>query len=216
MKGRKPNFSSSQRDWVHQWWAALQPRAPGDARPAGILASFDRGTRARLRRLTDPVDLSSEPATLILASRLIQIGGNRWPLLDEPATYLNLACVAGSLARVKRDSRSKEERGDSRTLAVHLGEAPQGSERPVMSEIRFRRLQNARDSSELFLQVRRAVELVESTDVAQLADDLLTWLAELQLPSGRGRGSVRFHWAYDYYLSPSDRLAAKDPILEKE
>ncbi len=210
MKGRRPNLDATQRQWVHQWWWSLQPREPGAPRPEGFLAGFDRGTRARLRRLADPVDLSSEPATLVLAERLIRTGGGRWPLIDESATYLHLAFVAGILARVKRDHE------DGRTLALHLGQTAQGSDRPVMSETRFKRLQSTRDPSELFLQLQRAVQLVEATDVAQLADDLLTWQAERYLSFGRGSDSVRFHWAYDYYLSSGDRSAARDPVSGKE
>lgn len=174
------------------------------------LVKFDRGTRARLRRCRDADDLLSERAALVLADRLIGKGGGRWPLIDEPATYLHVALAAGILARVKHD------REDGKTLALHLGQLAPGSDRPVMSESRFRRLQEARNSHDLYLQWQRAVQLVETTDVAKLADDLLTWLAERNLPFGRGSDSVKFRWAYDYYLNPRDRTTAKDPASDEE
>lgn len=211
MRGRRPNLNSAQRVWVRQWWEALQPRELGDPRPEGALATFDRGTRARLRRSVKADELLSEPSVLILAESLIRKGGDRWPVEDIPTSYLHIALAAGVLARVKRHSKDEDK-----TLALHLGEPAAGSDRPKMSELRFRRLQTARDVDDLFLQWQRAVQLVESTNVAQLADDLVTWLAERDLPGGRASDSVRFRWAYDYYLSSGARKAAEDPVSDKE
>ncbi|MNJ57015.1 hypothetical protein D3C77_525870 [compost metagenome] len=53
-------------------------------------------------------------------------------------------------------------------------------------------------------------------DVAQLADDLLTWLLELDQSTSRGSDGVKFRWAYDYYLSARDRAAAEEPESNKE
>lgn len=210
MKGRRPSLDAAQRTWVRQWWKALQPREPGSPPAEGVLATFDRGTRAKLRRCTSAEDLLSRPVALVLADRLIRKGDNRWPLADEPSTYLHVALTAGILALVKRDAT------DGKTLALLLGTPAPGSDRPLMSELRFRRLQGSRSTADLLLQVQRAVQLVEATDVAQLADDLLTWLAEHNLPFGRGSDSVKFRWAYDYYLSTRDRKAAEDPVSNKE
>lgn len=211
MKRGRSNLDAIHRRWVREWWMALQPRKLGDPPPKDAsLATFDRGTRARLRRCKDADELLSDPAALVLADRLIRNGSDRWPLVDEPDTHSHVALAAGVLVRIKRDQ------ADGKTLALHLGQPAQGSERPVMSEIRFRRLQDTRSPVELLLQWQRAVQLVEATDVAQLADDLLTWLAELGLPFGRGSDSVKFRWAYDYYLAARDRAAAKDPVSDEE
>ena len=210
MRGRKPSLETTQRNWVRQWWEALQPRKADSPPAEGILATFDRGTRAQLRRCASAEDLLAQPAALVLTDSLIRKGSGRWPLADEPATYLHAALTAGILAQVRRDT------ADGKTLAQRLATPPPNSDRPPMSELRFRRLQGARGTADLFLQIQRAVQLVEATDVAQLADDLLTWLAEHDLPPDRSSDSVKFRWAYDYHLSARDRKVAEDPISDKE
>ena len=215
MKGRRPSLDAAQRTWVRQWWQALQPRDRDnnnseDPPAPNILRTFDRGTRAKLRRCTRAEDLLSQPAALVLADRLIRKDDSRWPLTDEPATYLHVTLTAGILARIKRDTT------DGKTLALLLGARAPGSDRPTMSELRFRRLQGSRSKADLLLLMQRAVQLVDAIDVAQLADDLLTWLAEHDRPFGSASDSVKFRWAYDYYLSPRDRKAADLPVSDKE
>lgn len=210
MKPRKPTFNAAQRDWVRQWWRAMQPQDAGSERPGGALALFDRGTRARLRRCADADELLGEPATLLLARQLIALGGGTWPLPDSGESYARLAWIAGVLARVKDDA------GDGKTLALRLGNAS-GKERLPMGEARFKRLQRASAPNDLFHQWQRAVQLADDkTDVVQLADDLLAWLLELDSSASRASDSVRFRWAYDYYLSSREQAAAQDTAIDKE
>ncbi len=150
----------------------------------------------------------------VLARGLIRRGDDCWPLRDETGSYDRVALVAGVLSHVLKDANRGE------TLAAQLGK-PVAGERPLMNELRFQSLLRARDASELFLQWRRAVQLAREADVAQVADDLLTWLAELQSPSPaliRAHDSVKFHWAYDYYLAskPEEAGARQDPVSDEE
>lgn len=181
--------------------------------PEGELAVFNRGTRALLRRAGDVEALVAQRAVFVLARELIRRGDGCWPLRDESDSYERIALVAGVLSHVLNDS----SRGE--TLATHLGK-PVAGERPLMNELRFQSLLRARDASDLFQQWRRAVQLARETDVAQLADDLLTWLAEIQSPPAlvRAHDSVKFRWAYDYYLAsnPEGAGPAQDPVSDEE
>jgi len=210
MRPRKPNLNNAQRNWVRDWWRALQPREAGSEPLPATLVGMGRGERARLRRCGTADELLGEPSVLLLADQLIALGDEQWPLFKEAITYERLALVAGVLAKVKEDAR------DQRSLAWRLGNSS-GEGRAVMSESRFKRLQRTQTIDDLFLQWRRAMQLAAGkVDVAQLADDLLTWQLELGQSATRASDGVKFRWAYDYYLSARDRAAAEDPESNKE
>jgi CRISPR system Cascade subunit CasB len=112
------------------------------------------------------------------------------------------------------------EKGDAgrfeiRTLGHRLGQSEDGA--PRMSELRFRRMLAAAEPEDLLRQWRRAVHLAgRKANVASLADDLYTWLKELDDPEAQADRSVRFHWAYDYYQQPRGMAPDGDssPALE--
>lgn len=205
MKSRKPRLNLVQRRRVQDWWRALQPRGEGDAPLPGDLRHLGRGERARLRRCTDAQELLTHAATLQLANRLIALDEEKRWLRDEAHSYERLAWVAGVLAYVKEDLR------DGRSLAWHLGHSA-GNERPLMGDLRFRTLQRCTNVPDLFVHWRRAVQLADGKlDVAQLADDLLSWQLELGQSAQCASAGVKFHWAYDYYLTTRDVSAAPLP-----
>lgn len=210
MKPRKPRLNEAQQRWVCDWWRALQPRAEGDEPIPGELSVMGRGERAQLRRCADADELLAQAATLLLAHRLVALNGERGPLPDNALSYERVAWVAGVLANVKDDRR------DGKSLAIHLGQAAD-AERPPMSELRFRAMQRGTAMQELFLHWRRALQLAGGkTDVARLTDDLLSWQIEQGQSAAQASSGVKFHWAYDYYLSARDRAAAKEPEFNKE
>ena len=210
MKPRKCRMSDKQLQWVRDWWRSLQPREQDKDALPGELRGQGRADRARLRRCQNAEELLSNSATLLFARRLIALGGGSKVFSDESKTYEQLAWVAGALALVKEDPH------DDRTLAFRLGKAL-GGERPVMSELRFRSLQAAAATEDYFLQIRRAIQLADrKTDVARLADDLLSWQLERGQSALRASSGVKFHWAYDYYLSVGQKAAADEPESLKE
>ena len=86
-----------------------------------------------------------------------------------------------------------------------------------MSDLRFRNMHRGSSAHELFMHWRRAVQLARGkVDVARLADDLLSWQIELGQSASQASNGVKFHWAYDYYLSARDQAAAKEPEFNKE
>lgn len=202
MKPRKPKLNLAQRSRVQDWWRALQPRAEGDAPLPGDLYHLGRGDRARLRRCADAQELLTNAATLQLANRLIALDEDGYVLRDQARSYEQLAWVAGVLAYVKEDLR------DDRSLAWHLGHGA-GNARPLMGDLRFRTLQRCANLPDLFVHWRRAVQLADGkVDAVRLADDLLSWQLELGQSARQAGTGVKFHWAYDYYLSARDASAA--------
>lgn len=210
MKPRKCRMSDKQLQWVRDWWRSLQPREQDKDALPGELRGQGRADRARLRRCENVEELLSNSATLLFARRLIALGGGSKVFSDESQAYEQLAWVAGALALVKEDPH------DDRTLAFRLGKAF-GGERPAMSELRFQSLQAATTTEDYFLQIRRAIQLADrKTDVARLADDLLAWQLEHGQSALRASSGVKFHWAYDYYLSAGQKAAADEPESIKE
>ena len=210
MTPRKCRMSDKQLQWVRDWWRSLQPREQDKDALPGELRGQGRADRARLRRCENVEELLSNSATLLFARRLIALGGGSKVFSDESKTYEQLAWVAGALALVKEDPH------DDRTLAFRLGKAL-GGERPAMSELRFQSLQAATTTEDYFLQIRRAIQLADKkTDVARLADDLFAWQLEHGQSALRASSGVKFHWAYDYYLSAGQKAAADEPESIKE
>lgn len=210
MTPRKYKMSELQRQWVRDWWRSLQRGEQDSDVLPGELRGQGRADRARLRRCENAEELLSNSATLLFARRLIVLGGGSKAFADESKVYEQLAWVAGALAHVKEDP------GDGQTLAFRLGKAL-GGERPAMSELRFRSLQAAATTDDFFLQIRRAIHLADrKTDVARLADDLFAWQLERGQSALRASSGVKFHWAYDYYLSAGQKAAADEPESIKE
>lgn len=214
MKARSPSLDAYQRETVRAWWKALQPQAidqPRDAAKQGRFR-FDRGDRAQLRRASEADDLLMARAANELCHALYpqtRAEDESHGELDM-ATFERVALAAGVLAHVKDDV------GDGKTLASRLS-AREGTEgRAAMSDIRFKRLLKTSSVDDLYLQLVRAVKLGKGTaDVAQLADDVLTWLAQAHRTRVEPARSVKLHWAHDYYLNAKERAASASE-LEKE
>lgn len=210
MKPRKPKLNDAQQRWVRDWWRALQPRSEEDQRLPKELLALGRGERAQLRRCKDADQLLAHKATLLLAEKLIALNDGSAAFPDEAKTYEYAAWTAGVLAGIKDDLR------DGKTLASHLGHAA-GTERPVMSDLRFKSMQRSRNINDLFYQWRRALKLADGkADVAYLADDLLSWQMELDRSVSKASDGVKFHWAYDFYLNARDQKASQEPEFNKE
>jgi len=209
MKPRTLSLNPAQQQSVKLWWQALQPQSADQPQPLPPdLWGLGRGARASLRRCPGVDELLLEPAVHVLAHRLIRDRGEQqaWLLPDVPATYEQIALVAGVLALVK------SEPAERHTLAADLGEKI-SPDRRRMSALRFTRLQRSQGADELLTQWRRAVKLLNGqADVVQLADDLLAWQREQGEANLRVAHGVRFHWAHDYFLPARDRAAVADDL----
>lgn len=222
MRSRLPTFNDAQHRWIRLWHAAMRrkherPHLPSQLLPLGL------GDRARLRRAPTQIDLVSAQATMILAQGLVSRANGRLPK-DSGVDYGRLGVVAGVLACVDEDrgevnkvSEEETERAEPirETLAVRLGRKAAGG--APMSDLRFRQMRSATNPEELLRLWRRAIHLAKrNANVATLADDLYTWLLELDGEHTSPSRSVRFHWAYDYYQQPRDQDAGRAPTPDAE
>jgi CRISPR system Cascade subunit CasB len=162
-----------------------------------------------LRRARSRIELASDPATMALVAGLVKRAKDG-RLRDEPENYERLGIVAGVLAYVESDERTPEGRVAKAggravpTFAANLAQSAR-SDGPAMSELRFRQLRAATDPDDLLRLWRRALHLAgRRADVASLADDLYTWLIEIENGEASPMNSARFQWAWDYYRQSRD------------
>ncbi|MEI2415563.1 type I-E CRISPR-associated protein Cse2/CasB [Orrella sp. JC864] len=215
MRPRAPYLDDKQRTVVRAWWTALQPRdEQAGQKPSGAF-TFNRGDRAVLRRAAEVDDLVLASASSRLAQALLALEAcKEWRRIgDDMAAYRDIALVAGLLAHVKVDLPN-----DGRSLAWWLGmasvkarAAASGApvaDRPLMSELRFKRLLKATGSDEIYRQLLRAIKIAgERADVGLLADDVLALLSDVRRPPVNPTDSLKLYWAHDYYLNAKDQAA---------
>jgi CRISPR system Cascade subunit CasB len=168
---RRPRWDQVAR----RWWATIQGKHEDTAPRRGS----DRAALARLRRAATPVEALEEPTVFDLYKKL---GFDR---IDIDRRLPRVAVVAAVLAHIKEDATLAES-GFRRRFAEILGQG----ERPLMSELRFKRLLAATEDQVLMTSFRRAVALAacKNIDVGDVAASLLDW-------SDRRR----MRWAFDYY-----------------
>lgn len=188
LKYLKPAQEKTLRDW----WRALQPRAK-DAASVGPFVMLGRADSAKLRRCQEPGDVLLESAFHRLAQRMTtQEPGEGTPRFADDFTAF--ALVAGVLAHVKDDANN------NMSFAFLLGQTGDG-DRPLLSELRFQRLQTSVDETDFYRQAIRAVKLLNGrADVVTLANDLLAWVWEYRDGHGtKPKERLKVRWASDYY-----------------
>jgi CRISPR system Cascade subunit CasB len=200
-------LSEAHGKWLRAWWEALQQKSGPKKKILPELRTLGRADRARLTRANSVEELETERAAVLLVARLLrEEWKNKFARNSFKTNPSALLIAAGVLAIVKTDSR------DGKSLAWRVGAAAgKGDGSSPMSELRFKRLLQARDLEDFFLLVRRAVQLAAgAVDIAVLADDLLAWVYERELSAGMQRParSLCFRWAQDYFQPLKDKDAA--------
>lgn len=159
---------------AEDWWRALTAD-----QSAGRGAR--RGALARLRRAVTPLEVMQEPEALRLIARL-------------PRNPERVAILAGILAYVRET--------EGRTVARSIGRASLDDEKAILSEVRFRRLLQARNN-ELLEAMRRIVRLTGGkVNVYDLSDAVLHW-----------GDRVRKRWIFDYYGVSESTPSADASVL---
>lgn len=163
----------------------------------------DPGTRAQLRRCDSPVDAAAVPAAVSLARRVGAFTGDEGDAWRDAAA-LNLARV---LAHVREHADQQPMRAAGwKTFAGDRSEADAGEDRPLLSEVRFRRLLTTGPGEEQVAAFVRLVALLDgAANVAALADAFLKW----EHPYFGEQ--VRKDWATDYFAARSAKLPADSP-----
>jgi len=160
---REPTTSAEHR--ARDWWRHTISDAEGD-----------RSVRAQLRRCTTPLDAACVPAAIGLARLL-----GRIPDAGAPAWKQKAFERALSLAIVLSHVRSDNGINLLRMLGwgqfpYEAKEADAGEGRPILSELRFKRLLQTEGEEELVRTFARLIALAgHATDVADLARVFLHW-----------------------------------------
>lgn len=195
-------LSEHQRKILHDWWEWLKPESQSDPdtkyRLAGQFGGFARANRATLKRCAEPSLVLLEPAFHSLLHRLEQATTEHDYV--KPDAW-NFALVAGLLAWVDDEPKGKDQ---AKSFTALLGSPKaEGGERPLMSPLRFARLQTADSEEDFFQQARRAIQLAGNTaDVVRLAEELLDWQKEFhgQKPD-KPKERIQVRWASAYYTA---------------
>jgi CRISPR system Cascade subunit CasB len=156
-----------------KWWASLTDSQHGD-----------RGALAQLRRCEQAIEALTIPAAIVLARRLAHCN------LDERFTdALGLAIV---LAHVKEHDpqRSLMRAAGWSSFPGDRKNLGSGTERPVLSELRFRRLLQTTREDRIPAFVRLVRMLGAKVNIVDLAESFLFW--------GDKR---RQKWAFDYFAA---------------
>lgn len=163
----------------------------------------DPATRARLKRCGSFTEALGVPAAILLARQLgaLKDVGDR-----RLESALGLARV---LANIVADDALSPMRaagwpsfpGDKREADLD------GSQRPRLSELRFRRLLQTGGGEEQVTAFIRLIRLLGGqVNVAALARDYLTWHQD----------TTKHRWAFDYYAASTAAPATVPPTMETE
>jgi CRISPR system Cascade subunit CasB len=108
-----------------------------------------------------------------------------------------IGILAALLAKV--DSSAFSESTDS--FAAQLGKSKDSTTRPAMSELRFQNMQKAADWDELFIRLRRAVDLLGGkVNILSLANTVFLWGEKLAGNTDHSKvRELPFEMARDYY-----------------
>ncbi len=174
---------------IFEWWQSLQAGKPKDAWKQKEQNSPDKGSldfksgagdRANLRRARNPDMVAVQQSYLNLYRIIMQ---------EDISDYVKrklcdrLPLVAGVLSHVVENS--------SDSVAVAMGSNPKtGSDRPRVSDLRFRRLMRTKDEESLYIMMIRMVRMMDGrVNVKNLAESLFFW-----------DDMTRKRWASQYYL----------------
>jgi CRISPR type I-E-associated protein CasB/Cse2 len=162
------------------WWSDLTDKKRGDP-----------GARARLRRSRSTGEALGESSALALLRRLQRI--------DYGIPSRQAVDLARVLVHVKDHKSIPALRAAGwKSFPYDSADGNDASKRPLLSEVRFRRLMKAeRDDDELVQSFIRLVRLLNGEcNVGRLAEDFLQW--------GPERKELL---AFEYYLSGKPHLS---------
>ena len=152
---------------VVTWWATVKsPHSSGD--------------RAMLRRSRSPDEVALQAAYYTLLESVLELDDT--DMIRKLAPY-RLPLIAGVLAHVKEDNSKCP-------IAKAMGMKKKGSDRPVISDLRFSRILRTEDSAELYITMIRVIKMLDyKVDVRDVITSLFFWNEQ-----------TRKRWASQYYL----------------
>ena len=130
---------------------------------------------------------------------------------NSESVFQSLAVIAGLASYVKNND-------ESQSFASQMGRAKQG-QRPIMSELRFRRLMSIETPEALYRELRRAIKLADgSINLNSLANDVLQWFKEQnfkrlgRVPATGVKSTLPVRWSIEYYdaIAPNETNASEE------
>ena len=194
MKGCVVLWNEDEQNKILSWWTAFQPMEIGKG-------ASRSGWRAELRRAVQPADILLCSG---FRSLYFDLAGTRW-IKEE--NLLGIAGVAGVIAHI-------EVNDDGHTFAEQCALPIEGRDSPRVSELRFSQLQKSRSFDELFMRMRRAIQLLrKKTNVVSVADSVLHWFRERELGDvyTKPRDRILVRWGLDYFQQLSTAEKIKNP-----
>lgn len=185
-------LETSDYKLIHAWWQGLEDR---------------KGDRAALRRAISPEDILLQSAFHQFLSTSFQ-GMKLSESWQQPDNWYSAALLCGLLSKAKQDTGTKQvANGKSASFAKQLAMPAKGSSRPLMSETRFRRLQQSDSLDSFFLNMSRAIDLLKGkVNLESLTEDALRWCFEFETRANVApKNRIALRWATDYFLNtPND------------
>lgn len=162
-----------------EWWQRHCHPVEGDA-----------ATRARLRRCRSATDAVGIPAAIYLARSLGALSETRTEDDYQVTAAINLARVLAHVTQHIETQRPMQTAG-WRSFPGERRESEAGEDRPMLSEVRFRRLLTAaRGEEQVSAFVRLIALLGGAVNIAALAEDFIYW-----------NDRTKRRWAFDYYAA---------------
>ena len=164
----------------------------------------NRGLRASLRRCKNVSEIFCAEGFQSLLGRtksvwLRSASEEKSASNVQQSNFVALAIIAALFSHVKKNDNSA-------SFAAQLG--PNGKEKEVMSELRFKRLLLANTADELFRQLRRAISLREgSVNLVSLEDGVFALCRENNsfYRTVRPTDSIKVKWALDYFQAQDSK-----------
>lgn len=154
-------------DVIFEWWEKIQK--PEKA-----------GLRAELRRARNPDAVAMKREYLFLYKDIVKAD------IPEPIKVKlrdRLPLIVGILSHVKKYN-------DLAVAATMSSNSKPGSDRPLVSDLRFRRLMKTEDEESLYISMIRMVRMMDGkVNVKDLSESLFFW-----------NDMTRKKWASQYYL----------------
>lgn len=181
---------------AYRWWQSMM-LSPAELQPHHIPPA-PTVYKARLRRCATPeAAMLTEGFKALWFSLPVEIfDQQRGDIVDR-----NMECwatIAAALVNVKTDTK--------RDIAYEAGKKEEG-DKSLVSELRFRKLQNAKTPEEFLWRLRRILHQIKGkVSPEQLIDDISQWFAEHNrfIPRKADK-RIAVRWAMSYYRAAAAR-----------
>ncbi|WDE12325.1 type I-E CRISPR-associated protein Cse2/CasB [Thalassomonas haliotis] len=179
----------------------------------------NRGHRAKLRRATSPDDIMMTDAFFRFLKFSVKIEegslrlGNAW---RDSNNLHAAATLCGLLSKVKEhateqitikalddDNEDYQKTKKRLTFPAQLAMPNNGGSSPIMSELRFSRLQKSESVDSFYLNMSRAISLLNGTvNIESLITDILDWYREFEHGADKEpRKRLAVRWATEYFTT---------------